>query len=690
MSRQLLPIVIAAGGLMSLCACVSPPPPPAAPVGVRFPTVPADHVHVQALLANAFKYVAPGNGIFDPATGFPVEGWNHDPAQDFSLRTFTQLTAIGAWVELLATVVAGQADTPWLARDQARRELIRVMDSLQKAQRTPRLSHRGLLVNFLGFKGDQQESPLAGSVARRQFTDAFGDARGRAIWTALEKQGWTETRNEGRNADIKRGPHYGPTRFRGALEPYDNAADRAAILQILDERVVTIIFGDNANLSAAVGKAIGMLLLPGVRDQPGVPDLRTRMEQFLEAQQDGYAFLYDSRAGRFYFGWDDTRKEYVGWADEPAHNDYLINEFKGPTLFVTLRYGFPTEAWANMGFVLKSYPLRDGTTRTVPAAWDGSAFQVLGLGLMMEELHNPAWRALLDNAVTAELDYSQLHSLPGFLSEAYTGKGIQYTGEVGIPAMAVTCNPRIVTSPSLYSAGVAYLISPDRIEQWLGRQWATLSRMVLTPHGPWEGVNVATGKPIRFQTTAHTLALIQGLLRTSPDAMRRYLQSRSLLDRLEGWYHPGVAHDFMGPGSDGFAWAVKGRLDTRRQADGLQITGRAVEEVGLALVHRSPGGISLSNGRLTLRYRSQQEIPLAHLTFKPAGRTPPVLNQADIRLEATAADAAKSLTLILPATPGLSDVKEVVLTFGEHGQPIPVDFTLTAARFDPFPASLVK
>jgi len=652
------------------------------PPKVSFPTLPANHTHARALLANSFLYVAPEQGIFDPATGFPVEGWNNDPGQGLYLHAFTQLTAIGEWVELLGVVIAGQADTPQLSRERAQVELTRVVKSLRDIQKNPRLSDRGLLVNFLAFLPDHQESPLAGDVTLRQFTESFGEVKGKAIWDALLVQDWIELRNQGKQGEIRRGTHYGAGQFKGALAPYDNETDRNAIMGILDQRVVTIIFGDNANLSASVGKAIGMLLHPDIRDRPDLIALRRELESFLDAQQEGYAHFYDAKAGRFFFGWDATRKHMVGWDEQPAHNDYLINEFRGPTLFVILRFGFPSTILEQMGSILKVYTLRDGTALPVAAAWDGSTFQILGLGLMMDELANPSWNALLHNAVLAATDFSARHSHPGFLSESYTGSGAQYTGRVGIPDLAVTDVARITTSPSLYTLGVAHMIDPDLIENFLATHWQTLSSQLLTDHGPWEGLNMTDGKPIRFQTSAHTLSLALGLIGTGPDAMHRYLASRNLLKRIEEWYKPGQAQDLLNNTNTVFAWSASGSIAARRNDEGVHLEGDAVVQPGFAVVSGAEGGFNLSNGRLVLRYRSNLPIPGATLQFKPYGNLPPILNQAKIELRATG-NETREVTLILPATPGFFRLKEIVLNWGAPDQSAKVDLNLVSFQFSP-------
>ena len=57
-------------------------------------------------------------------------------------------------------------------------------------------------------------------------------------------------------------------------------------------------------------------------------------------------------------------------------------------------------------------------------------------------------------------------------------------------------------------------MAPDKIERFLAAHWPAVSRL-LTEHGPWEGVKGARAEVIQFQTTAHTLSLILGLLGTA-------------------------------------------------------------------------------------------------------------------------------------------------------------------------------
>jgi hypothetical protein len=504
--------------------------------------VPAEHPHARLLLDNAWRYTDPAHGLFDVSSGYPVEGWNQEPKEGLYLRSFTQLTAIGAWVELLASMAAGQAENPYRLPDVALDELEHVVTSLLSDQADPALSAGGLLSNFIGLEGERRLGPLASRVDRGHFVDRFGQEQGATTWEDLAAAGWIELEKGGSEATVKRSATYGLEHFDGLLAPYHEAGLSRPIMEILDARVVNLIFGDNVNLTASVAKAIGALLDPSVKDDPRAVRIRDRMDQFIERQGEGYRHLYDEESGQFAFGWNATEDRFTGWELEDGtwvvgRMNYLINEFRGGWTLVVLRFGFPDRALLSAEARLHDYRLRDGRSVRVPAAWDGSAFQILGLSLFMQEMQHPEWSPLLRNAVEAELDYAERHGLPGLLSESYSGNGSEYTGAVGIPELAVTKEPRITDAPSLYTLGVAYQIAPDAVESFLAAKWSTIGTL-LTDHGPWEGYKVTTGTPIRFQTCAHTLSLILGFVGAGDENMVRYLITHDLMDELHALGSP--------------------------------------------------------------------------------------------------------------------------------------------------------
>jgi hypothetical protein len=680
-----------ASGVMRASLAAHDDRPSPADASCRFPTVRPEDRRVRELLANAMSYIAPDNGMIDPASGYPVEGWNQDPTRGLYLRSFTQLTAIGQCMELLANVAAGYADTPYLSRDQALVKLSRLVKSLIQDQHDPRLSSGKLLGNFLDLATGKRLGPLASEVEKVKIFAAFGADRGEAIWKALEKKGWIVSQNNGREGAIQRSASYGFDHFDGALASYSDPATRQKLMEILDQRVVLLVFVDNANLSGSVAKTIGALLGPEIKDRPEAAELRRELEQFLDAQRDGYARLYDAKAGQFYFGWDATKDRLFGWTDlegkwTTGHVDYLVNEFRGPATFIVARFGFPLEAIKNLGFKIKPYRTRDSREIYVLAPWEGSAFQALGLELSLSEQDRPSWRKLLENFVDVEIDYATRGKLPGFLSESYSGKGVEYTGRIGIPEITVDPHPRVTDVGSLYTLGTAYAVAPEKIESFLAENWAIVS-LLLTHHGPWEGFNVTGREPIRFQTSAHTFALILGLLRTGSEHMKRYLEARGCGEKLERVFERGEEVDLLSGETQVFAWNdPTAPIRSTRKGTAFHVRGERLNNGGIAFVSSRPEGVNISGGLLTLRYRSAVSAKQAMIALKPPGGAAAMAGLIPMEIFSHfdgTGERENEIQVVLPATPGLTRTKELVITFGPDSKGRPIDLSITRLKITP-------
>ena len=334
--------------------------------GFNFPLINPQHENLQWLLVNAMGYLKPEHGLVDPASGYPVEGWNQEPQHGLYLRSFTQLTAIGERIELLANIAAGFAENPYISRAESLSQLRLMLSSLLTDQQDPKVSARGLLGNFLGFDAAGRIGPLGEEVEKIQFVEAFDEELATQIWAALVARGWILPQQDGSFAKISRKGEYGDSFFTGALAPFGESNTRARILSLLDTRVVQIIFGDNANLTASAAKALGALLHSSIHEDTAAVELRDKLEQFIAAQEDGYRQLYDEESGSFYFGWNATRDRYTGWEDNSGnwvvgHMDYLVNEFRGPLQFVVQRFGLPIDAIKNSGFKIKPYRMANGS-----------------------------------------------------------------------------------------------------------------------------------------------------------------------------------------------------------------------------------------------------------------------------------------------------------------------------------------
>lgn len=637
---------------------------------------------MQMLLANAMGFLKPENGLVDPASGYPVEGWNQDSERALYLRSFTQLTAIGERLEVLANIAAGYADNPYISGEEALNELQKMTASLLHDQTDPNVSAKGLLGNFLGFGMNGRIGPLSEEVEKQRFVDAFGAEQAEQIWAALVSKHWIFPQQDGSFAKVPRKGDYGDRFFTGALAPFAESNTCAKIMAVLDTRVVQIIFGDNANLTASAAKTIGALRHSTLRDEPLAAELCDHLEQFIANQEAGYRYLYDAESGTFAFGWNATHDRFTGWEDSNGNwivgrMNYFVNEFRGPLCFVVQRYDLPTDAVKNCGFKIKPYRMADGRDLYTLATWEGSAFQSLGLSLFMQELDAPGWRENLENSVAINLDFSTRHKLPGFLSEAYSGKGVEYTGSIGIPDIAVTDASRIMDAPSLYTLGVAYEVSPDAVDEFLSNHWKIIRRL-FTDHGPWEGFNTTQNKVIEFQTTAHTLALILGGIGSTEENMQRYLTWQGIpsLAKVQGG--ESKPFNFLSEGVQWIPWSPAGdSIDALRWRNGFRLRADTVRNGGAVTV-KLPKPVSLSSGALLIRYRAAK--PLKTVITLTGG---PTVFQNEISARFDQTDAEKEIRVPMPGTPGLESVSELVIRFGNEQQPLPVDLTISAVEFVP-------
>jgi hypothetical protein len=657
----------------------------------NFPLVEDEHVHMQQLLQNAMGYINPEHGLIEPVSGYPVEGWNHDPSKGLYLRSFTQLTSIGEWMELLANIAAGYADNPYISRDEALVKLERAVDSLLADQQDPTVSAKGLLGNFLGLEDGKRLGPLGEDTKKADFVEAFGQAKADKIWQALIDRKWIAPVRDGNEAKIKRVGEYGSEYFTGSMEPFADANTKYKIMEILDERVVKIIFGDNVNLTSSLAKAIAALMHPSLEGNENAEGLIEKMEAFMLAQKAGYDYLFDPETDTFIFGWDASNDQFVGWEGGGGvwvvgRQNYFINEFRGPFMFCLLKYDFPINSVKNSGLKIKPYRATDGRDIYTLATWHGSAFQSLGLTTFMQEPEFSGWQKNLENTVDIEIDFATRLGNPGFLTESYSGNGVEYTGDVGIPDIAVATHHRITDAPSLYTLGVAYAIAPEKTEAFLEANWDNITKL-FTNHGPWEGYRTTEQRVIEFQTSAHTMSLILGGIGSGNENMRRYLDAHGLMEKLADFNAPGHAVNLLRDEVEWLAWTSAGdQLVPLREKGSFQVRGDKVRTGGITIVVPEEKGISLSNGILKIRYRAGQPVKQGVISLKRVPGLPikPMVFENEIytRFE-VAVGHENTIEIPLPGTPGLHNIKELIMVYGDDKTVAPVDLTITGFEFIP-------
>ena len=346
--------------------------------------------------------------------------------------------------------------------------------------------------------------------------------------------------------------------------------------------------------------------------------------------------------------------------------DYLVNEFRGPATFIVLRYGLPLDAIKNLGFKMKPYRMRDGGDLYTPGPL--GRLGVPGHGVGPDGWASSSRRAgetLLENVVAIEVDFATRNKSPRLPLRVVHGRRDPVHRERRHPR-----DHRRLLDPGSPS-GVA--LHPgrrllDRTRARSNNSWRRTgpSSRPLTDHGPWEGYNVTRHEVIPFQTTAHTLALILGMLRTGSDHMTRYLDSRGLAGRRAELFAAGREVDLLADETQVFAWTDKeSRQQSRREAKAFHVQSDRVKFLGVALVAASPTGINLSGGRLRIGYRCDKGMDPVTIALKPvaapqeaAGLIP---KEIFTRFAATSGREAE-IEVPLPAMPGLTQVKEVVIT----------------------------
>jgi hypothetical protein len=433
-----------------------------------------------------------------------------------------------------------------------------------------------------------------------------------------------------------------------------------------------IALGDNANLSAALGATIGALLAPPLAGNQTVEAIRDRLEQFLDAQAEGYQFLFDNERGLLRRGWHLNDGRFFEGA--AFHNDFG-DEFRSVILFVVLRHELPDSVYAGLKLHLKPGQISSGEQVFVPAPFDGGAFQAFWPLLTMPEIGSAMMRQIHEHYVDIYLTYSQQHNLPGFLSADYVLEN-DYGGDLGIPELARADSPRNTDVAGLYTLGPAAAVNREAIESFLRDVLAEYPEFS-NDHGFWGSYNTVDELIVREQIVINDVSRILGLVDFGPQYMTRYLQARALWERLEAIYAPGEAVDVIAAASGAFTWG-DGDQTSHRAADQYVLSANEFHRNGTAFTFDSPR--NLAGGQLILTYRSSTDVGQGQFELKTA--------PADIRLQAdgltlvNTGGQERQVVFNLPPSPALRQLREVVLLI-EGGTGQPLDMVITQLHFAP-------
>jgi hypothetical protein len=348
-------------------------------------------------------------------------------------------------------------------------------------------------------------------------------------------------------------------------------------------------------------------------------------------------------------------------------HSYLIDEFRSGILFVMLKYGFPSTVYAKLNFEMKNYTLSDGRTVSIPAPYDGGAFQMLWPLLTMPETMNPAMSQVLSNFVDIALDFSARNNLPGFLAACYSNAST-YVGSVGIQGIAINTGINQAIT-SLYTLGAARMIDPARIDQFLKDIFAAHPDLV-SAHGLWEGYNTSTGAVAQAQIMANVATFLLGVSGRGPEQMARYLQDKGLYASLQSVYDQSATSDIIASSVGAFSWEAAGV----RSGSAFTVTSPNFNsELGIAFTRANA---NFYGKRIKLRYRSTTAVGVARIELKRLGENPPIYLKINSVLFANTGGEERELLFELPAALGLQEIDEFVMVFA-NGTGQALDMTIT-------------
>src|SRR5262249_34488951 len=151
-------------------------------------------------------------------------------------------------------------------------------------------------------------------------------------------------------------------------------------------------------------------------------------------------------------------------------------------------------------------------------------------------------------------------------------------------------------------------------------------------------------------------------------------------------YPAGAAVDLLAPSANVFAWTDKAsHHQAGREQGGFHVQSEGVQFLGIAMTAKEGRPFNLSGGRLRLSYRFGHNLDAVTIAMQPDAHPQAVgLIPKEIftRFGVTRGGEGE-IDVPLPATPGLTRIKEVVIVFDPGPSARPVDLTITRASCAP-------
>jgi hypothetical protein len=280
-----------------------------------------------------------------------------------------------------------------------------------------------------------------------------------------------------------------------------------------------VAYIDNANLTVSLMSFLGSLSRAGVSGKTA--ELASTV---LERQLAGYARLFDGASGTF---WGAAAE---GESPKGYRIDRFYSEHRVKTAAIVASGAAPESAFLNLAAAHRPYRFADGSTREVPAPWNGGLFQNswnVGYEAAFADRVPELARANADLLDAAE-DEARRAGRRGFLSASAVPGPREYDGTLGAAALAEHPAEAASGAESIYAVTPYFITHPERVLAWFARYGAR------GPFGPWDAV--AGGRAIRRYYAVDQGSTLLGLIGKQGESLRAYLDGAGLTGRVVALY----------------------------------------------------------------------------------------------------------------------------------------------------------
>lgn len=293
---------------------------------------------------------------------------------------------------------------------------------------------------------------------------------------------------------------------------------------------------DNGNLSFALAGVAGAYL---DSDSPEKQEIVKKIERILEAQNEGYATLYDKGRKLLYSGWDTGSNTALAY-----HIDRKANESRTGALWAILatqnmgKNRVPDKAFENMHLYTGKYEI-NGKEYNPILPWDGSVFQVTLPTIWIKEKELiPNYKEMFNDFLSLQIYFASRKKVPALISasatvdDGYAAYGVPFVSE---SKMRYNNQIHEGDTGTPHASALAYIINPE-IGINLIKSLKSKYPEIETPYGWYDAINS------KGETSSKILSLDQGMFvgaflePSISDDVEKYIKHKNWDEKLVELY----------------------------------------------------------------------------------------------------------------------------------------------------------